>query len=92
MSTTTTSNLILKLVDDSNDTLMNVTLPLPEVTQDTANIIRQNAIDKIQAFNTAAADTNSSVYKTFTTEETKPLKGIGQAILRMQTEEDIYNA
>ncbi len=87
----TTNELILRVQARGGDDITKVTLPLLNFTPETATAIRNYVKDKVTAFNTAAADTTSAVYQTFTLDESAPLRGITEATIRIQTEEVIYD-
>lgn len=82
MATTTTSTVRVKLTyHDYTERNYNIKW---NGTSDVAN--------KIRAFNTAAADTNSSVYQTFLSENGAGPTAITEATTIVKTEEEIYHA
>lgn len=87
----TTNELIMKVQTRGGEEITKVTLPLLNYSSETAATIVANVKNKITAFNTAAADSTSAVYQTFTLDAEQPVKGITEATVRVQTEEVIYD-
>lgn len=83
MSTTTTINLDLSYTDYSERTY--------KIPFDPENITGQQCIDRIQAFNTAAAIPTSNVAQTFVSKTGAPVARITAAMVLTRTEEVIFN-